>query len=485
MPEPPVRFARTRAVFPLLVLLAILVSLVVNAAHPLTNTDTYFHLRFGEEFLSGHWSLRHPGSVSTFATRPWVPTQWLSEIVMARTEQWFGLSGLAFLSGLLQILLFLAFYRAARDHAGPLVAMPLVAVALFACQAGLSMRPQVASYLLVAVTAAAWMRTRRDGRIRWWLVPLTWVWATVHGMWPIGLIIGVVAVAGLWLDRAPRRTVLRALVVPLASAVAAAVTPVGPALYDAVVAVSTRSSFFVEWDPPDWTQPPNLALAAVLAVTVVTMWKRAHNSWTEILLVGLAAGLAVYSTRTVPLAAALLVPVAAGPLQGLLGRLPSRTSVPGRELVTVAGCSALALVALAVVVPHTATDHPDEPSWLAPSLSTLPPGTKVLDDWGWGGYLMWRFPKLDLMMHGYGDTFTTDELNRNTSLLELDAGWDSVLRATGTRVAVLRPWSRLAYALVSTEGWRVVHASQTWEMLRAPATWDSYGNPVAEPDSAG
>jgi hypothetical protein len=480
MPAPPVRFARTRIVLPYLVLLGILVSLLVNTARPLTNTDTYFHLRFGEEFLSGDWSLRHPGSVSTFATRPWVPTQWLSEIVMARTEHWFGLAGLAFLSGLLEILLFLAFYRAARDHADPLVALPVVALALYACESGLSMRPQVVSYLFVAVTAAAWLRTTHDVRLRWWLIPLTWLWATVHGMWPIGLVIGLVAVVGLWLDRAPRRSVLRALAIPVGSAVAAAATPVGPALYGAVVAVSTRSSYFIEWDPPDWTKPPELALAALFAITVTTMSKRQRNSWTEIVLVLLAAGLAVYSLRTVPLAAALLVPVAAGALQGLVGRRADGTR---RELVTVVGGAVLALVALGIAVPHTSADLPDDPTWLAPALDRLAPGTKVLDDWGWGGYLMWRFPKLDLMMHGYGDTFTTAELDRNTALLELDPGWDNQLRATGARVALLRTYSRLTYALVSHEGWQVVHESPDYEMLRAPVTWTSYGSPVAEPSA--
>ena len=59
--------ARARVVFPWVVLVGNLASLVANTARPLTNTDTYFHLRFGQEFLHG-WSLRHPGSVSTFAT---------------------------------------------------------------------------------------------------------------------------------------------------------------------------------------------------------------------------------------------------------------------------------------------------------------------------------------------------------------------------------------------------------------------------------
>ena len=40
-------------------------ALVRRAAMPLDNLDTYFHLRFGHEFLSGDWSVRDPGSVSS------------------------------------------------------------------------------------------------------------------------------------------------------------------------------------------------------------------------------------------------------------------------------------------------------------------------------------------------------------------------------------------------------------------------------------
>src|SRR3954470_20968888 len=133
---PAARFGRTRVVLAGLVVLGILVALFVNCARTLTNADTYFHLRFGQEFLD-RWSLRHPGSVSTFATRDWVPTQWLSEIAMARTEDWFGLAGLAWFSGLLQILLFVGVYAAVRDRAEPLVALPLTAVALYSMQSGL------------------------------------------------------------------------------------------------------------------------------------------------------------------------------------------------------------------------------------------------------------------------------------------------------------------------------------------------------------
>jgi len=458
-------------------MLGILVTLVFNCARPLTNTDTYFHLRFGEEFLDG-WSLRHPGSVSTFATRPWVPTQWLSEIVMTRTEQWFGLAGLAWLSGFLEILLFVGLYAAVRGRAEPLVALPLTAVALYAMQSGLSMRPQVVSYLLVAVVVAAWLRTLDDGRARWWLVPLVWLWAMLHGMWPVALVVGAVATVGLLLDRRPRPVVLRSAAVTAACAVAAALTPVGPSVYGAVLTVGSRARYFAEWLPPTWTSWSSIGLMVLLAATLVGLWLRGTNTWTETLLVALAGVFAAYADRTVPVAAAMLAPLAAAPLQSLLGR---RRPVAARERWAVAGGAVAALVALGLAVPHTSPEPLAVPSWADPALDRLPTGTKVLNDWNFGGYLMWRYPRLDLMMHGYGDTFTTAELDRNTRLLQVGPGWQEEVRASGARVALLRPGTLLSSRLVTQENWHVVHQSDDLILLRAPASWQSPEPPVARP----
>ena len=473
--------ARARTAFPWLVLAGILVSLVVNTARPLTNTDTYFHLRFGHEFLHG-WSPRHPGSVSTFATADWVPTQWLSELVMARTEDWFGLAGVAWLSGLLEVLLFLAVYAACRVRAEPLVAMPVTALALYAMQSGLSMRPQVLSYLLAAVVVAAWLRTLDDGRTRWWLVPLVWLWAMLHGMWPVALLVGALATVGLVLDRRPRGVAVRSAVVTLAAAAAAALTPVGPELYGGVLAVGSRRSYFAEWQAPDWVSWSSAAFSVLLAVTVVALWRRRHNPWTETLLVALAGVFGAYSERTVPLGAAMLAPLVAGPLQSWVGR---RWPVGRRELAAVLAGAAAALAVLAALVPFTSDDPLREPAWADHALGSLPEGTKVLDDWSLGGYLMWRYPRLDLVMHGYGDTFTTGELDRNIGFVDVTPGWQDDLHATGARVAVVRPSSTLAFRLVAEESWTVVHRSESLEMLRAPAGWRASAPAVAPPGSLG
>lgn len=445
----------------------ILAFVIRFAAVPPTNFDTYFHLRFGGEFLDGHWSLWNPGTGTTFATAHWVPTQWSSEMVMAAAEKVGGLGGVAWLFGAVLIGYVVVLYRSARFAAGPLPAVLTTILALVASTSGLSARPQLISYILTAVTTLAWLRTGRDGRIRWWLIPLTWFWATAHGMWPTGITISLVAAVALCLDadadRARRR---KLLLVPVLSAVAAAVTPVGPSLYRAVLTVTSRSGNFSEWGPPAWTSPQCMVLAAGLVIVLVTAMRSDRRmSWLDTALVVTALGWALYSMRTVPVAAAMLAPFVAGAIQTWL---PER-SAPRHERRVVAIMAASALALLAAVVPSQANHLPVEPSWIQSSLGSLPNGTTLLDDEGYGGYLMWRFPHLQLVMDGYGDTFTPAELERTSRLSGTKPGWIADVRATNAAWALLSTQSQLAYDLVHTQGWHVVHADADVTLLHAPS----------------
>ncbi len=462
--------ARARCWTAALVLAGAVGVLTVQASRPLHNTDTYFHLRFGREFLEGRWSLRDPGSVTASATAHWVPTQWLSEVVMAQTEEWFGLAGVAWLSGLLYVVLTLALYAACRRQAEPVLAAALTALALVACSTGLSMRPQMLSYVLVVVTAAAWLRARDTGRAPWVLVPLTWVWTMLHGMWPLGIVIGLATVVGMALDRQhPRRVLARLAAVPLLSAAVVLLSPVGPGLLPAVLRVSSRGHYFYEWSPPDFTRPINLVLLGLLALAVVPRLRSGSRvPWTDVALLGLTFGFAVYSQRTVPVAACTAAPLAALALQPLLGPRPVALR---RERALVLGGCALALVALAASVPRTA-DHPsDHPAFLDGALADLPAGTVVLGDSGLGGYLMWRYPQLDVVAHGYGDAYTDDELERNADIGAVRAYWLEDVKAVHPAYALLPPGSPLAYNLRQLQRWSVVAEGGDLQLLVPPAGW--------------
>ncbi len=467
--------ARWLTWMPYVLLVGVLLGLVRYVSAPISNADTFFHLRYGHEFLSG-WSLQHPGHVSTFGQRDWVPTQWASQMGMALMENGFGLAGVAWLAGIVVLATTLAVFLVARQYADPLPAVVVTLLVVLATSSNLVPRPQVVSYLLILVVTHVWLRTGADLRPRWWLVPLTWVWACLHGMWPLGVLIGLVAVAGIALDhrsrlRELRPVLLRLVAIPVLSLVLAGVTPVGPRLYGAVLLVGGRGKFHGEWAATDF-RAHDAAAAAILIVVTLLVWirggKQERPGWLPVLILLLAAAWTAYAVRTVPVGAVMVVPLVAAALQTLVG---SSRPAPRRERRVLVGVAVAVVAVLTAVVPFTAERPATVPSWLNPALDRLPDGTTVQATDLMGGYLMWRHPELNPVIDGYSDAYTTKHLEEQVDQLMLSRGWDKTLRRNEVRYALLPTRSRLAYALTTLVGWRVLHTSEDVVLLEAPNGW--------------
>lgn len=462
---------------PYVLLGGLLLGLVRWVSAPISNADTFFHLRYGHEFLHG-WSLRHPGHVSSLGQQDWVPTQWASQMVMAVMESAFGLAGVAWLAGVVVLATTVAVFLVARQYADPLPSVVVTLLVVLATTSDLVPRPQVVSYLLILVVTHVWLRAGVDLRPRWWLVPLSWGWACVHGMWPIGALIGFVAVAGIALDhrsrlRELRPRLLRLLAIPVLSLVVAALTPVGPRLFSAVLLVGGRGEFHGEWSATNF-RSYDAAVAAILVVVTLLVWLRGRDldrpGWLQLFMLLLAAGWMAYAVRTVPVGAVMVVPLVAAALQTLVG---SSRPAPGREHGLVVGIAVVAVAVLTAVVPFTADKPAAVPSWVNPALDRLPAGTTVQTTDLMGGYLMWRHPGLNPVIDGYSDAYTTRHLGEQFDQLMLRPGWDKTLRRNKVRYALLPTRSRLVYALTTFADWRVLDTSKEVVMLEAPDGWST------------
>jgi hypothetical protein len=380
---------------------------------------------------------------------------------MYRFDRWFGLAGVAWLSGAWFVALAGTLLVTCRRHASPVVASSIAAFALLACNSGLSPRPQVLSYILVAVVVDAWIRTGSDGRPRWWLIPLTWLWAMLHGMWILGVVTSVVAAAGVSLDSSrPRRARLSYLAIPVGMAVAAAITPVGPRLYSAVVLVGSRGTTYSEWRPADFSDPYNALFAVMLITSVALALRTGESSWLRIGLTLLTVGWALYSLRTVPFGAVTIAPLLA---RQLAAHTTPWSRVARAEKLAVGVAGSLALVSLGLTAPSAGEIH--EPSWVRPALTALPPGTPIIADLGQAGYLVWRYQNLSPIMTGYGEMYTEDEIQDYKVLMTLRPGWDQELRRIGPEWALVDPELPIAYALTHLEHWRTVASSTDLVLL--------------------
>lgn len=450
--------AAAMQVAPLLGLTLLMARLVKAAAGPLSNSDTWFHLSLGRAFW-GPWSLPHPGRLSSFATSPWVPTQWSTEMLASKFEQWFGLSGVAWLFGALFVGFLVAVYAACRDHGSPLPAVVATGLAVVASADSLSARPQVVSLAMLAVCNLAWARTGRDLRARWWLIPLTWVWATAHGLWSAGILLGLGWCVGFALDRRlmTRRECGRLLAIPVLSLAAAAATPVGPRLLLSQINVSARAPLISEWAPTSFRELPALA-AAIMVGAIAVLWaRRGGLGWTPLLILAMAFAWIASSSRMVGVGAVIAAPLLTAELQRLL---PDRAPLRLRsEVCFVATAGTVCLAGLAVAAPHTASRPAGVPVGLSSRIASLPPGSPVLVADPVGAWIEWRFPTLNPIIDGMFDAYPVNYMRSYASATAVGPGWQRFVKRTGATVGVLPRQAPLTIALEQRLGWKVVRES--------------------------
>lgn len=442
--------------------IAVVVAGLVRGQHlPPAQSDVYFHLRLGNEFLDG-WSVGDPGHLGPFDSADWQATQWLPQMGLALAERVAGLTGVMWLAGMIILLVPVMLYVVCRRTTAALPAAIATVLGVLAAQPGLSARPQILSYLLVVVVTGAWLATVRDRRPRYWLILVAWAWVPLHGMWPIGILIGLVAVVGLALERdLPPPRLLRLAAIPVGSIAVSFATPLGTGAIASVIGVGSRTTYFAEWGPTDFTEPYALVLLAMYTIVLVGNLRHGQMTWPMLLLLGLGLVWGLYSVRTVPVAALMLAPFVAETIQR---HVPRGGLLSRREA---AALVAFLLVGAAVLAPVVASraDDPVVPAWLDERLDNVPAGTRVLNDWDTGAYFLWRHPDLSLTMHGYGDVFTDEELERNADILRLRPDWDTRVIALDVELAVVDPSTPLGYALVNDLGWTVVERDDEFALV--------------------
>jgi hypothetical protein len=435
---------------------------------PVSDPDAWWHLKAGAYVLSQR-RFNGPDPWVPFSSRPFVLTQWLPEVVAQKGYQLFGLPAVAWLRCAAMLALISALVWAARQAADAVPAVIAALAGLIGTGGSLSERPQLVSFVLLAVTVGAWWKSAGDLRPRWWLAPMTFLWACSHGLWGVGVLIGLTVVAGLALDRRlDRRMALRLLGVPALSVVAAALTPVGPRLLLTPFEVSSNASQFVqEWRPTD---ARNLFAAVTLGMIALALlpWVRSRSPrpWWQIALAGSAVIFTLATLRTVPVGSIIAVPLLASSLQEQRGHPP--------KPLTRKGASAwlgLAAAAALVAVPITGAVAQRPSGWpegLRPQLRAIPARAVVLNDQAAGGWLLWAEPALtpviDLRSEVYSAAYIQDYLHT----VQVRPGWRKLLDRTRAGYALLRTGSPLSVALREELGWTTAGEDAGYVLLKAP-----------------
>jgi hypothetical protein len=451
---------------PLVVLGAFPLILLRFGTAPIADPDTLWHVVAGR-VLGSTWQFAGPDQLTRFTQLPFVHHQWLPELLMAGANAVAGLPGLAWLFNAMLLGFVVALYVLCRGEGGILAAMLATVAGWIGAGGSLSPRPQVFGFILLAVSLGAWLRTQRDGRIRWWLIPLTWLWACVHGTWLYSVALAALFGVGMALDgKAGRRLVLRVGGLGAALVAVAMLTPVGPQLLLAPLAVSRVSPFILEWKPTSITDP-HAAATLLMGLVVMVAWVRGGTrvSWTRILLWCAGVASALLYARTIAIGAILLAPLFAQVLQRWL---PER-AVPRRWELRTLGAATLASLALAaVLVPTTARTPGDVPSSFDATLAALPQGSVIWNVDALGGWLLYEHPNTTPTMDTRAEVYGPDYVRAYVRAISGFPGWQETVAATGARYAIVSEDGPLMEGLRREQGWITVASEARYVLLKAP-----------------
>jgi hypothetical protein len=410
---------------------------------PIGTNDLWLHLTTGE------WML-HEGRVPhvdaytfTRAGAPYVAHEWLVQVLFALLYRASGLPALSLLYAVLVGGILAASYWSVARRAGREAALVTTAGVFCLLGTGLSIRPHVFTFLLVALYSAllpdAWSEDRRRRVLAWCaLLALQVLWANLHGAFVLGILLAAIHAISAMIPtsvtaggntssnsakgtRALRnRTRLVALALPVALAAVSCLNAYGTQLYVLVSKFSDPvfRQAIVEWQSPFTSRfagtPLFACYLAWMVAAAAAAWSlaRRRREIEPALLLLVFGAMSVSSQRHIGLLALVTAPA----VGTLLARGP----------VLAARGAALLLLLVAAVTPARALAR----SGTSPGLGRVAPNTpleavermreeglrgRVFTPMAFGSYVTWRgWPELttsvDSRLEVFGGDFLLEHL---------------------------------------------------------------------------
>lgn len=293
----------------------------------LADGDIGWHIRTGEYILD-HLSVPRTDPFSfTKPGAPWFAWEWLSDLLFALVHRSSGLKGVVFLAGVVLTLWILLLLRQALWRgANAWVALAVTLLGAGAASMHFLARPHIFTLLLTTVTV--WFiesDLRAPGRGIWWLVPVTAVWANLHGGFLVGIVLLTTAAGALALAAGMGTTGWRApvrySVLATACAGASLVNPYGIKLHTHIFDY-LRSDWIrnmvEEFQAPNFRSENQLQFEILLITALlVTPFLVGRRRLVEASWILVFAHLSLTSVRHAPVFAAIAVPIVAAVLSEL------------------------------------------------------------------------------------------------------------------------------------------------------------------------
>jgi len=454
-------------------LLAMLAVLTVRSRFH--DPDMWWHLKTGEVIWTTHSIPTTDLFSYTTNHHAWIPHEWLSQLLMYGAYRLGGYSGLMLWLCLLTAALLIAGYTLCSLYSGNSKTALLGALSIWLFgTVGFALRPQMIGYLFLIVELLLLHLGQTRNR-RWFFgLPLLFaIWINCHGSFFFGL-----ALAGVFLftsyfnfqsgllaatswDPRRRRTMTVALMLSVA---ALFLNPIGVTMIlyplNTMLDPVMRFSPVSEWQPLQFSDGRSFAFLGILgAIFLLVIVLRIELLWRELLILALGAWLAASHLRMLFVFGILAAPI--------LSRLIS-TSWNGYDAerdrpLANAGLMAVSLFVVFLAFPNQKNletqieEH--SPVRAVEFIRVHHFSGPMLNDWDFGGYLIWAAPEHPVFIDGRGDVFeSTGVLGEFGKWAQLQTDPNTLLDKYKINFCILSRDSPMIVVLRLSPGWKEAYS---------------------------
>lgn len=455
-------------------LLSVLAVLTVRSRFD--DPDMWWHLKTGQIIWTTHTIPTTDIFSYTTNHHAWVPHEWLSQTLIYGAYRFGAYSGMMLWLCCLSAAILIAGYVLCTLYSGNAKVAFIGAMAIwFFATAGLAIRPQMIGYLLLVIELLL-MQLGRTGNPRWFflLPPLFAVWVNCHGSFFFGFLLAALFLLCSFFDfrmgslvssRWPphrRRLLMIALVL---SAIALFLNPVGvkQILYplNTLLHQSIQMSSVQEWMPLAMNGGRGLGLLVVLGcIFLLVIAHRSELFLDELAVLAVGTWLAVSHQRMIFVFGILAAPVLSRLLANSWDGYDAARDRPLPNAILIA----VSLLAIIWGFPNRQNLAKQvtarSPVKAVEFIQTHHLSGRMLNDYGYGGYLIWAAPEYPVFVDGRGDVFEwTGVLAQFGKWALLQSNPNTLLDKYAINFCLLTRTSPMAHVLPLLPNWRTVYSS--------------------------
>ena len=446
--------------------------------------DIFWHL------ITGQWMVDHHQVVSkdlftfTVSGKRWIDPEYTTEIIAYLVYKVGGLTLVSIAFGAVTFAGFLLIWRRVRlEKANLVIASIVIGIAGLGGAEVWGPRPQMITFTFTCLEVL-WLDRYLRGKSRaiYWLPLVMIAWANLHGGFLFGLVpVGVAAFveAVHWVRRVDgdehRRRTRNLILVFVACVVAAVINPNGIHLYGYVIQPQfsgVQQNFIAEWQSPNFHVLEERGFELMLLMIPLAFMFRRPSLW-DVCLTLAVSYLALSAVRHSALFVAAETPLLIWSFSAGWERMALATRVRDwvapRARAMLAGAAVIFLVAvlgtgyfvhstLSNQARATAANFPVGASdWLAAHPNV---GTRMFNQYGWGGYLIYRFyPDPNRKVFSFGEaTLLGNTVMQQVSDVETgNPDWQRIFAQWGINYVVDVPGAPEVLALEVDPQWTKVY----------------------------